>query len=209
MLSPPPQPIGTYSNSVLQKYNPFDIWEESHTVTHNGCCHVQELTKHTLGDVSILSLCMIQKLAGTCWNLALLSVHLHVHMRAYVCMHTLQCQTCREGKHLLRWEDSSGWKRGGLEQLSLCAGFCDECGSPCAIWCPSVMVGILWSSKAFCVVDTTQHRTVDLMLADSLSHCWYSKPGKVSKGGKGKFVKVSCIWLHYVHLYLYGLCSVI
>lgn len=154
---------------------------------------------------------MIPKLAGACWNLALLPVYLHVRMLGYVCTHTLQCQTCRKGKHRLRWEDSGGWKRGGLEQLSLCAGLCDECGSRCAIWCPSVMVDILWSSKAFGVVDTAQHHTVDLMFADCHT------AGTVNLGwwvrGKKKVcerVKIeTCIWLHYACRYLYGLWSVI
>lgn len=143
---------------------------------------------------------MIPKLAGACWNLALLPVYLHVRMLGYVCTHTLQCQTCRKGKHRLRWEDSGGWKRGGLEQLSLCAGLCDECGSRCAIWCPSVMVDILWSSKAFGVVDTAQHHTVDLMFADSLSHCWYSKPWVVSEGEEESLRKSQNRDLHLVAL---------
>lgn len=143
---------------------------------------------------------MIPKLAGACWNLALLPVYLHVCMLGYVCTHTLQCQTCRKGKHRLRWEDSGGWKRGGLEQLSLCAGLCDECGSRCAIWCPSVMVDILWSSKAFGVVDTAQHHTVDLMFADSLSHCWYSKPWVVSEGKEESLRKSQNRDLHLVAL---------
>lgn len=50
------------------------------------------------------------------------------------------------------------------------------------------------------VVDTAQHHTVDLMFADSLSHCWYSKPWVVSEGKEESLRKSQNRDLHLVAL---------
>lgn len=59
------------------------------------------------------------------------------------------------------------------------------------------MVDGLWASGAFCVVDTAQQHTVDLMFADSLSHCCYNEPWVVREGEKrersGKSLAFGCV----------------
>lgn len=56
-----------------------------------------------------------------------------------------------------RWVDSSGWMRGGLKPLFVCANHCDECGSRGAICCTFVMVDWLLSRDSLLTLNSSTH----------------------------------------------------
>lgn len=65
------------------------------------------------------------------------------------------------------------------------------------------MVDGLWASGAFWVVDITQQHTLDLMFADSSSHCCYNEPWVVRAGSENrKVLKETDGVLHSVALFV-------
>lgn len=206
--------------SLLESHNPFDIWESTPTIAHNSCCHVSEPTRHTREDVCVLFPCMILSPAGSCWSGAMLTAS-RVHMRAsvWVYTHMWSHRQWQRGRDAERegWREVRAWRwedgRWGEAVGPACRFVCDECGSACAIWCPSVMVDGLWASGSFCVVDITQQHTLDMMFADSSSHCCYNEPCVVRAGSENrKVLEESDGVLHSVALFVqcvWGLWSVI
>lgn len=77
--------------------------------------------------------------------------------------------------------------------------FCDECGSHCGIWCPSVMVDGLWASVALLTPHSSTQWIWCLLTvchtAVTMDVGWWER-GKMKDLEKVKIG--SCIQLHYV-----------
>lgn len=92
--------------------------------------------------------------------------------RTCVCTRVLTYALCTGMQFWLQWQTCMRWKTIGMRAqrrwvgkrwtgavVFVCRLFCDEFGSRCGIWCPSVMVEGLWANGAFCVVDTEQQHS--------------------------------------------------